>query len=143
MGDKLSAARSGARGESGFTLIEVLVVVVIIGILAAIALPLFLNQKNQAGDADAKSLVRGASGVLESYAATEDAYDMTRAEILEEAPELSTARAWHSDTTKEYYEISVTSDSGNVFRIQRDEGTSAILTCTTPGRGGCPSDGLW
>jgi type IV pilus assembly protein PilA len=43
-----------ARGEGGFTLIEVLTVVVILGVLAAIAIPVFLAQRGRAADTATK-----------------------------------------------------------------------------------------
>ena len=42
------------RKSEGFTLIELLIVIIIIGILAAIAIPMFLNQRNKAKDASVK-----------------------------------------------------------------------------------------
>jgi type IV pilus assembly protein PilA len=55
------------RGEEGFTLIELLVVIIIIGILAAIAIPVFLNQRSKGWDAAVQSDLRNAATAQETY----------------------------------------------------------------------------
>ncbi|HYO40299.1 MAG TPA: prepilin-type N-terminal cleavage/methylation domain-containing protein [Nocardioidaceae bacterium] len=58
--------KSMKNKDQGFTLIELLVVIVIIGILAAIAIPLFLNQRKKGVDSSIKSDLKNAATVAET-----------------------------------------------------------------------------
>jgi len=56
------------RKDRGFTLIEIMIVVAIVGILAAIAIPNFLNLKDKAIWGTAKANLSGLRSSLSGYA---------------------------------------------------------------------------
>lgn len=68
--NSLSNLKKYNKSEEGFTLIELMIVVVIIGILAAIAIPIFANQQKAAIDATTKSDMKTAKIAMQTYLAS-------------------------------------------------------------------------
>src|SRR4051812_33618041 len=75
---KVNRQRLTARaGERGFTLIEIMVVVIIIGLLAAVIVPQVIDKVDQARVTKAKSDIQGLETALQMYRLDNSKYPTT------------------------------------------------------------------
>lgn len=70
------------RRRRGFTLIEVLIVVVVIGIMSSVAMPNFVSAQDRARNASATSNLKVVQQALEAYAADHGGMLPTNADFL-------------------------------------------------------------
>jgi type IV pilus assembly protein PilA len=123
------------NGEDGFTLIELMVVVMIIAILVGIAIPAFLGARRRAQDTASKSDLRNGLGTAQTIFTDNQAYLATATmvtSLTSEEPSLT----FQSDTTKSTSakEISLkTAASSGVATDALDE----IILASESGSGTC------
>jgi type IV pilus assembly protein PilA len=133
-------ARPRTAREEGFSLIELLVVMIIIGILAAIAIPSFLSTTGKAIDAQAKELARTAQTTAEAIASVNDGsyQKVTLAELAGEEPtipiEASTAHAYLSAASANSSSFSVTAKAtdGDELTISKTAEGTVTRKCFSP-----------
>jgi type IV pilus assembly protein PilA len=119
--------------EAGFTLIELLVVIIIIGILAAIAIPVFLNQRKKGYDAQAKSDLRNMATAEETYL-TDNPTGYTGsvpALVTAGFKESTNVSSWAATPNADQsYCLSDISQSGTTWYYNSAAGASAGVTTT-------------
>jgi type IV pilus assembly protein PilA len=135
--------------ERGFTLIEILVVILIIGILAAIAIPSFITQKDKASDSGAKSFARHLQTAQEAYYTDNNAYANALSALQRIEPSLNNApnpggRSPDArNTPSGGFTVTATSTSGVTYTVSRDSRGVTARTCDRPNVAGCNSGSSW
>ena len=121
--------------------------ILIIGILAAIALPAFLGQRSKGQDADAKSAARNLVSAVESFYATNQTYVGANAAHGRHAERRvrhrQRAGKRHGRDDHRLHDRRQLGFGQHVHDHQERHHGVTSRTCTTTSTGACPSTGNW
>jgi type IV pilus assembly protein PilA len=154
--DEQPVKRHANNREQGFSLIELLVVILIIGVLAAIAIPAFISQKGKATDASGKEMARTAAEAAETYQTDHGGqYNGISPSVLHEyEATIQTSEggknaylsvAEEIESGKGYKVTAVAPTTNDTFTITRSGNGQISRTCAAvaSGKNGCPSSASW
>lgn len=118
--------RKMLKSEAGFTLVELLIVLMVLGILATIAIPRFRDMSGKANQVKMKSELKQVQTAMELYYAENNVYpanqvafDGAIADLLESADLSDYTLAYTNDAANKNYSVEVTFDGEKVFVVKR------------------------
>ncbi len=137
---KPQALNAGTLEEDGYSLIELLVVILILGVLSAIAIPSFLSQQTKGYDVQAKSLARNAETTAEAIASEHDGLyqEVSESSIHAEEPSIPIVangkEAYLSKViaSASEYKITTKASNGDELTISRNAAGEISRECVSP-----------
>jgi type IV pilus assembly protein PilA len=121
----------------GFTLVELLVCMLILSIMAAIALPAWLDQRAKGEDAEAKQTIRTAVIALNSHHMDTGSYNATPADLVAIEPSLGQAHDLRVSGDSDEFEVRERSADTTDFWMVRNPDGSLSRDCSQHGYGLC------
>lgn len=119
------------RGGGGFTLTELVITVAVLGILAAIAVPSYLEQMNKTRRTDARRSLHEIASQLERCYSRFRAYDDEDCDVVSAGPQVNLV------SREGYYAITSTALSADSYTLkaepqgsQAGDATCAVMTLT-------------
>jgi prepilin-type N-terminal cleavage/methylation domain-containing protein len=137
--------RIAAGDQRGFTLTEVLVACLILGLLATMAIPAFLKRRNDAGDAAAKGLVNTAQQTAASYGTVNGYAGMNPAALNAIESSINTAVNGkavlvNANPTGNGYLLTVVSSTADTFNLTYANGSVTRSCLVAAGNGDTSSN---
>jgi len=128
------------KSNKGFTLVEVMIVILIVAMLAAISIPNILRVRVEAHDAAAQSALKAISTALENYAATNNIYPTQTTSLTSAIPPappylnadfftgIHNGFQFTSALTEQTYSVTATPASANLGTASFTITTGGVLT---------------
>jgi prepilin-type N-terminal cleavage/methylation domain-containing protein len=133
------------RDESGFTLIELMVAILIVALLAAMAISTFLTRRTSAGDGVAKELMHTAQQTAVTYGLTNSYSTMTPGALNAIEPTLNinangAAVLVNATSTATGYLLTVVSSTADTFNLSYSNGVVSRTCLVAAGNGNISSN---
>lgn len=124
--------------KRGFTLVELVVIIMIIGVLTMIAVPAFLAQRARADDSDAQVTIRTAAIALVTHLVENETFEATLPELVEIDPALGAASRFLAVSgDSDEFTVDERSRSGTTFTYVHAATGIVTRVCSRPGHGLC------
>ena len=138
---RIRSHREDSGREAGFTFVEMLVTVIMIGLLSALMIPIFMGSREKASGATAEALLRSGATTMESVVVDTETYAaVTPAQLAATEPNLtwlasSGAQARDNEVSvsalgPDGYTLSTTTAAGTTYVLHKDVTSTPTVTRT-------------